>query len=68
MGCGCGKRPSASRSVAYTYGYTPPDGGEEIPYLTAIEAKIVQRNNRGGTIRRIDPSDDASSSDKVAAS
>ena len=69
MGCNCGKggRKAGPGAVDNTLGYqvtlpsglkVPPDG--EAPFMSVIEAKVVQRQAGGGTIRRlVKPADGA---------
>lgn len=62
MGCNCGKGGARATALAQdtTLGYqvtlpsglkVPPDG--EAPFMSVIEAKVVQRQAGGGTIRRL---------------
>lgn len=53
MGCGCGKRRS-DRQLGVTTSYVVflPDGTEQGPFLSAIEAKQIIRSAGGGTIKR----------------
>lgn len=58
MGCGCGSGNVYARnggrraSGEYRYIFTPPNGGEPVPYLTALEAKKAVRRAGGGQIVR----------------
>jgi hypothetical protein len=68
MGCGCSKVPRRAASAVYTYGLTPPGGGEEKTYLTMLEVRKEMRHLGGGTVRRIDGSQAAQPAASVAVS